>query len=240
MEKYLTRPLGMKDTSIDCDVTQSTSDKPHIAWGVCSTAHDMARLAQLLGNNGVTPNGTALVSPFSMQQIFSRGTGVAGNADGALLGNGGFPFSRCYSTLKNPVTNQPSSISGYGLGTMFMPGTKGQWFTHAGSKGGYWAVAPGRFSMYLGWQDDKAFPAYSTIASLVDTLDQSSTFYVSKMDQDDVQWEEIETCGGDLYMDWFAVIGIDSIQNVTKYSSAEEDAAASWDRRALGRRIYLM
>jgi len=219
MEQYLTGPLGMNDTSIDCDVTQSTSDKPHVAWGVCSTAHDMAKLVQVLGNNGVVPTtGEALLSPYSMSQIFSRGTGVATNADGTLLGGGGFPFSRCYSTLRSPATAQPSSIAGYGLGTMFMPGTKGQWFTHAGSKGGYWAVAPGRFSAYFGWQDDAAYPAYYVIASLVDTLDQSGTFYVSKMDQEEDEWEEMETCGGDLYIDWFAMMGIDSILNITAFS----------------------
>ena len=117
-QKYISKPIGMDDTTIDCPAVQSTSEKPDGAWGFCSTAHDMAKFVQVLSNEGKKLDGTQILTASSVQQMFTSGTGAA-----VYVGPGGsplpgpMPFTRCYSQIGS--TDGPNSISGYGLGTMF-------------------------------------------------------------------------------------------------------------------------
>lgn len=227
------KPLGMDFTTVDCSVTQSTSMKPHIACGICSTAHDMAKLVQMLGNNGMTSDGnSSIVLPSKLHQIFSSNTGSATWNDPILGINSGFPYSRCYALLWSPDEPlEPYSLMGYGLGTMMMSGTKGIWLTHAGSKRGYWAVALGRFAAYFGWQHKCSYPAYSVIAaSLLDTLEQSNSFFVTHRDNHggDSAGDEIEMCGGgNLCMNWFARMGYDSTRDLFHSSCGRRLGEAS-------------
>ena len=125
-------------------------------------------MVQMLANKGMSQDGKQILTPFHVQQIFSHGGGVAVN-DGPYIFGGLQPaqlVSRCYARLFTPeelgvdlphllkgtgASFPLNSIEGYGLGTMFIMGNRGELFAHAGSTGGFWIVAPGRFSTYIGF-----------------------------------------------------------------------------------------
>jgi len=233
IKKYVTEPIGMDNTSIDCPLVESTSEKPHVSWGFCSTAHDMAKLVQVLANHGSTKGGTPIISARLVQEIFSRGGGVSRQAMQASPLPFPLQMTRCYGELdtENVMNNQ--AIIGYGLGTMFFAGAKGHWFAHAGYSGGLWIVAPGKWSAYIGWMgggaDFNPLSRYRLVFDIFDKLEQSSTFMVRKgvdlidliySGTDDLTsnatFEEIDAlCGGDgLYLDLYAALGIESMYSL--------------------------
>jgi len=231
VRKYITGPLGMDDTTYDCPIVRSTSEKPHVAWGACSTANNMAKLVQIMSNNGMTLGGKQILSAFSLTQIFTHGGGNAKNSDDFLLGEVfyPFPFTRCYSKLYMPgerpdilplfgadTSYALNSIVGYGLGTMFMLGNHGKLFVHPASTGGFWLVAPGRYSLYMGWMmGKKEVNIYNNLADVLNALEESSKFTVSKSNTVVDSWEEIEMCGGhDMYVDVWSKLGISSMKEV--------------------------
>ena len=130
-KKYVADPIGMSSTSLDCPSVRSTSEKPHPSWGFCSTANDMAKLVQVLANKGSMKDGTQVMSERNAQQIFTNGAGSAVNY--GKTSPLGIPqaLTRCYGDfdIEDPVLD---SIVGYGLGTFFMLGPKGDWFVHLG------------------------------------------------------------------------------------------------------------
>lgn len=71
LQKYITGPLGMDSTTIDCPGVGSTAAKPNVAWGLCSTAHDMKKFVQVIGNKRQSPDGTQIILEASMHQMFS-------------------------------------------------------------------------------------------------------------------------------------------------------------------------
>ena len=134
-KKYVADPIGMNDTSLDCPFVGSTSEKPHPSWGFCSTSHDMAKLVQVLGNKGSKKDGTRVISPRLVEQIFTDGAGPAIEFDRASpLSLPYYGETRCYSEIDLTNADQPPllSIIGYGLGSMFFAGPKGHWFLHGG------------------------------------------------------------------------------------------------------------
>lgn len=226
--KYIGEPLGMDKTTYNCPVLRSTDEKPRVAWGVCSTSNDMAKFVQMLGNGGKKLDGQQIISPFSLKQMFTSG-GINTQNE---IGVGFFPYSRCFSkfympgTLNNGLTVDEimgpgvpygfNALKDYGLGTMFFLGNYGELFMHAASVGGFWVVAPGRFSLYMGWvlhkQDGDLYPF---MADLANALEEGSTFTVSKSDTAEARYEQTEVCGGhDMYVDLFSRLGISSMRDV--------------------------
>lgn len=72
-------------------------------------------------------------------------------------------------------------------------------------------IAPGRFSVYLGWMKsitEGGFYRYPLISLIVDTLEMNSSFMVSKPRPNnlDPEWEELEVCGGDMYVEFMNTI----------------------------------
>ena len=132
VKKYVTEPIGMDGTSIDCPLVGSTGEKPHVSWGFCSTAHDMAKLVEVLANQGSTKSGIRIISTSLVQEIFSRGGGVSKQAFQASPIKSPIPVTRCYGELDPENFRKNTAIVGYGLGTMFFAGAKGHWFTHLG------------------------------------------------------------------------------------------------------------
>jgi len=221
-QRYISKPIGMDDTTNDCPAVQSTSEKPHGAWGLCSTAHDMAKFVQVLSNDGKKLDGTQILTASSVQQMFTSGTGVAVAAEGGSPLPGPLtPLIRCCSQIEGAG---PHSISGYGLGTKFFLGSKGQMFGHAGSSGGLWIVAPGRFAAYIGWTGSTDLGTtgirYPIITNILDKFELSSTFMVSTStdggdgEEDNSGWEEIgtDTCGDNMYIDYWATLGLPGFQ----------------------------
>lgn len=193
--KYMTTPLGMTKTSYDCPAAISTSDKPQVAFGICTTGHDYPKFPQMLANNGLAPDGKRVLSLYSVQQMFSRGTGTALNGSEFILPSPGFIFSTCMARASYLF----NSIMDYGLGVMFMPGNKGELFAHAGSFGGFWVVAPGRYSAYFASSSVPAI-SYPSIGLLLDMFERESTFMVSNNipGVPDV-WEELTSCGNGMF-----------------------------------------
>jgi len=192
--EYMTTPLGMTETSYDCPAAKSTSDKPQVAFGMCSTGHDYPKFPQMLANKGLSHDGKRVLSLYSVQQMFSRGTGTALNGSERLLPGLNLILSSCVA--RNTGIH---GIMGYGLGTMFIPGRKGEVFAHAGSNGGFWAVAPGRYSVYIA-SSTIPQPDYSKIALMMDMFERKSTFMVSNnIDGVAEVWEELTTCGDGMY-----------------------------------------
>jgi len=239
-KKYVGDPIGMDSTSLECPITRSTTEKPHPSWGFCSTGHDMAKLIQVLTNKGSTKDGIQVISASLVQQMFSRGTGIATNGDNPLFFLP-MTFTRCYNRIDTSFLN---SIAGYGLGTMHFPGPKGHWFGHAGSSGGFWMVAPGRWSAYVAWMAnsdantglddfvDFHSASYPLIVNAFDKLEMSSSYMVRnggyieeqvianeeffKENGIDgsklIEFEEVdEVCGGDLYVDLLSYVGAESL-----------------------------
>ena len=227
--RYITEPLGMDSTTYDCPFMRSTDEKPHIAWGSCTTANDMAKWVQMLANNGVALSGKQILSKYGIMQMFSHGGGNAEN-DGDWI-FGGFPsgiYGRCvgrvYDAADLGVELPPDTpsyfpmggITGYGLGTMFIPGNYGEMRAHAGSIGGIWFVNPGRYSGYIAWNNVNDPTAYSLIWDLLMKFEDASKFEVTKTKGAIETWEEVELCGGhDVYVDYFEKIGIDSLLDIT-------------------------
>jgi len=216
LQKYITGPIGMDSTTYDCPPLKSTSKKPHPAFGVCSTAHEMAKFVQVLGNKGKMLDGTQILREESVHQLFS--SGAPGTAVGTAPGGApqvGFG-TRCYRMT--PTSGIPNSVVGYGLGTMFFLGTKGHFFGHLGTTGGMWFVFPGKFSAYVGWAADTvaAQIIYFYVIEIISKLELASTFMVSSNTDetdDDINnsgWEEIgkEPCGDGIYIDYWASLGL--------------------------------
>jgi len=231
--KYITKPLDMNDTTYDCDTVKSTSKKPHVAWGGCSTGHDFPKFVQMLSNGGRTLDGKEVLSKYAVNQIFSPGGGTATNSADWLLP--GIYMTRCYARMYNVVEElglppipgtdvfPQSSLTGYGLGAWFMMGNHGEMITHGGSTGGWWFVAPGRFSGYIAWMvsgssegaEDISVPPYAYMADLLNIFEEASSFKVSKSNVLKDNWEEIELCGGnDLNVDFYSRIGISSMREI--------------------------
>jgi len=192
--EYMTTPLGMTETSYDCLAAKSTSDKPQVAFGICTTGHDYPKFVQMLANKGFSPDGKRVLSLSSVQQMFSRGTGTAFNGDEYIL-----PLQFILSSCIARSAGIYSSIMGYGLGVMFIPGNKGELFVHTGSNGGFWIVAPGRYSAYIASSSIPAI-SYARAALMLDMFERKSTFMVSNniTGVADV-WEELTICGDGMY-----------------------------------------
>lgn len=233
-QQHIAGPLGMCSTTYDCPVVKSTPEKPGVAWGLCSTGNDFPKFVQMLARDGWSPAGEPVLSKDSVRQMFSPGGGTAQNA-GDLLWNGTLPFymTRCYprmvkGILKDvdpslaEVTLPVTSVSGYGLGTMFFLGNQGEIFGHAGSTGGTWLVAPGRFSVYLTWMASGATaPAiaantYTFVADVLNALESASAVTMeSALGTGGGGAQEIGTCGGTgMYEDLFAYLGIEAMSDM--------------------------
>ena len=103
-----------------------------------------------------------------------------------------------------------------------------------GSTGGFWIVAPGRFSAYVGWMGKNfgvgrggGIEVYVSVMDIMDKLEMSSSykirrgiskatldFYASEgidVPENTEEFEEIdEICGGQ-YLDLFAAAGVESM-----------------------------
>jgi len=226
--KYVTEPLGMDDTTYDCPIQRSTSEKPRVAWGICSTSTDMAKLVQMLANGGKKIDGQQILSPFSLKQIFTNG-GINTKND---FNFGFFPLSRCFDKFYMPgkltdgnelgeifgpgVPYGFNFLTGYGLGTMFMLGNYGELFIHLASVGGMWVVAPGRYSLYLGWSMAKSEGILNGyLYDLLNALEEGSNFTVSKTNTLEERYENVEMCGGhDMFIDSWSRYGISSMRDL--------------------------
>eukprot|EP00555_Chaetoceros_dichaeta_P002191 CAMPEP_0198252126 /NCGR_PEP_ID=MMETSP1447-20131203/2712_1 /TAXON_ID=420782 /ORGANISM="Chaetoceros dichaeta, Strain CCMP1751" /LENGTH=564 /DNA_ID=CAMNT_0043937291 /DNA_START=67 /DNA_END=1761 /DNA_ORIENTATION=- len=193
--EYMTTPLGMLETSYDCPAAKSTSDKPQVAFGICTTGHDFPKFVQMLANKGLSHDGKRVLSLNSVQQMFSRGTGTAFHGDEYLIPIENQIFGTCIARSAGIY----NTVMGYGLGVMFMPGNKGELFVHASFVGGFWIVAPGRYSAYIA---SSSLPKVSDqrIGLMMDMFERKSTFMVSNNFPGvaDV-WEELTTCGNGMY-----------------------------------------
>lgn len=201
LQKYITGPLGMDSTTLDCPGVGSTASKPNVAWGVCSTAHDMAKFVQVVGNKGKSPDGTQIISEASMHQMFSD---VLGNTPLGLQAYN----NRCINRVPDSPGVLPDSIYGYGLGTMIFLGAKGFLYGHAASTGGFWFVSPGKFSGYIGNMQASGFRgAYPLLLPIIDKLEVASTIKVicdtdgSDGDANMDDGEEIGICGDGIFID---------------------------------------
>mmetsp|Transcript_8528 Transcript_8528/g.14366 ORF Transcript_8528/g.14366 Transcript_8528/m.14366 type:complete len:578 (+) Transcript_8528:50-1783(+) len=233
-KKYLTKKLNMDSTTYDCPTVGSTSEKPNAAWGICSTGNDFPKFVQMLANGGKSPSGKQVLAETSVQQMFTHGGGIAENAGDLLWKSIGFlPFfgTRCYPRLVKGVFKdldpsladiaQPvTSVSGYGLGTMFFLGNYGEYFGHGGSTGGLWLVAPGRFAAYFTWMaagtvaPEIGGSTYQLLADIMNAFENASTFTVdNEFGSEDVP-QTIEMCGG-MYEDLFSFYSIDSMLPTT-------------------------
>jgi len=194
LSEFITEPLGINAT-YDCPLVKSTSDKPHVSWGICSTGEDVPKLIQVLANQGSTSDGTQIVSADSVKQILSFQAGVANNADTPL--SFAVPLNNCISRDNQEVAN---SLIGYGLGTMITAGVKGQLFVHASTVGGYWVIAPNKYSAYFAFMIAGAFPSkYTWMARVIDRFEKASTFQVSNTWED--EWNEITTCVDGMFIE---------------------------------------
>jgi CubicO group peptidase (beta-lactamase class C family) len=184
MDEYLNVPLGMNVT-YDCPLVGSTVTKPHVSWGICATGHDVPKLiqqlAQVQSSIGIKKEPTnamslelGIISPSSVKEILGFQGGIAANADEPLAFN--MPMSNCMSRSGDSEIN---FLIGYGLGTMITPGIKGMLFVHASTVGGYWVIAPGKYSAYFAFMKSGAFPgAYTWIARVIDRFERASVFRV--------------------------------------------------------------
>mmetsp|Transcript_16548 Transcript_16548/g.29146 ORF Transcript_16548/g.29146 Transcript_16548/m.29146 type:complete len:657 (-) Transcript_16548:65-2035(-) len=233
-QKYIAGPLGMDSTTYDCPIVKSTQEKPGVAWGLCSTGNDFPKFVQMLSKDGMSPSGERVLTKNAVYQMFSHGGGSALNT-GDLLWGGHLPFyaTRCYprlvkGALKNMVPELGdlalplTSVAGYGLGTMFFLGNFGEIFGHAGSTGGIWLVAPGRFAIYLTWMASSSIApevaggTYTLIADILNAFENASTFTVENSLGVEDGSEQIEICGGqDMYVDLFSQLGISSFEPLT-------------------------
>lgn len=233
--RYITEPLGMHDTTYDCPFMRSTNEKPHVAWGTCSTGNNFAKWVQMISNDGMAPDGSGkqILSKYAITQMFSHGGGNAVNDGDWIFGGAATIFvTRCYGRYYDnsdfgtedtpgiPDTYPLNSLVGYGLGTMFLLGNHGHMFGHGGSTGGFWFVSPGRYSGYIAWmgsstKSEEFGNSYYSAGDVVISLEEASKFEVSKSNVKEA-WEEIELCGGhDVYLDYFDKIGISSISEIT-------------------------
>jgi len=214
LKTYVTDPLGMQSTTYDCPMVNSTSEKPHVAWGICSTGNDMPKLVQVLANNGKTLDGKQIISAASTQQILSQ------QSHGALPIPINFNPS-CTVRKGAEQVGLTSEMVGYGLGTMIFPGVKGQWFMHLASVGGLWIIAPGRFSAYFAFMTDPSL--YVSLSLLLDSFEKASTFEVSsdveRLGRDFGQpglegtenWNEISTCVDGMLLKYTPVVKLDDV-----------------------------
>ncbi|EJK60249.1 hypothetical protein THAOC_19431, partial [Thalassiosira oceanica] len=225
--KYLADPLGMHNTSFDCPNVASTNEKPHLAWGLCSTGHDFAKVVQMLIMEGMGPDGTRVLSKYGVRQIFSNGGGKATMRDSVLNRprnpTGSYLVSRCYPRMDMekydgiPFTLPTGPWPDYGLGAMFFLGNQGEIFGHLGALGGVWFVAPGRFSYYLAWAAFNMFKTYQATTDILNAFESASNFTVTSTDGGEEHWEEIPVCGGEMYEDLFEHLGIDSMKKLLDY-----------------------
>ena len=82
-------------------------------------------------NKGSMKDGTQVMSERNAQQIFTNGAGSAVNYSKTSPLFAPQAMTRCYGDfdINNPILD---SVVGYGLGTFFMLGPKGDWFVHLG------------------------------------------------------------------------------------------------------------
>jgi len=195
LSEFITTPLGMS-ASYECPLVKSTLAKPHVSWGICSTGNDVPKLIQVLANNGRTADGTRqIISADSVKQILSFQAGAATFADTPL--RFAVPLNNCMSRGNQEV---PNSLIGYGLGTMIAAGIKGQLFVHASTVGGYWVIAPNKYSAYFAFMVTGAFPSkYTWMARVIDRFEKASTFQVSNSWED--EWNEITTCVDGMFIE---------------------------------------
>ena len=189
LNEYITEPLGMNATTYNCPLVGSTGIKPHVSWGVCSTGTDVPKLIQALANDGISSDGRPILTADSVRQILSFQTGTAENGDTPLQFN--VPLGSCIGRIDSELDN---ALIGYGLGTMITAGVKGQLFLHASTVGGFWVVAPGRYSAYFAWMRKGSFPSvYTWMARVIDIFERASTFLVSNTWEGN-NWNEITPC----------------------------------------------
>jgi len=234
--RFITGPLGMDNTTYDCPFLRSTNEKPHVAWGSCTTGNDFAKWVQMISSDGMVsaPDGNdkQILTKYAITQMFSHGGGNAVN-DGDWIWNGTLPFimTRCVGRLydvsselgiQDNIPGVPqkiplNSLVGYGLGTMFMLGNHGHMFVHGGSTGGFWFVSPGRYSGYVAWMGTSTEfgNGYPSVGDALMSFEESSKFQVSKSNVLEETWEDIEMCGGhNVYVDFFEKIGVTSLTEI--------------------------
>jgi len=207
-------------------------DKPHVAWGLCTTGNDFPKFAQLLVNEGMGPDEVRVLSKYGVSQMFSHGGGNAVGSGDALFGIPSGPnaieqavpflFTRCYPRMQEydgvPFDLPTSPFLDYGLGTMCFAGNHGEVFGHLGSTGGGWFVAPGRYAYYLAWMNSlvtNPSPGplpYLYMGDIANSLESASNFTVSS-EFGEEHFEDIEVCGG-MYDDLFEHMGINSVKEI--------------------------
>mmetsp|Transcript_5998 Transcript_5998/g.6889 ORF Transcript_5998/g.6889 Transcript_5998/m.6889 type:complete len:550 (-) Transcript_5998:181-1830(-) len=172
LRKYVTDPLGMNKTTYDCPSVLSTSEKPMMAFGLCSTSYEMAKIPQMFVRNGKKADGSVLLSENNVREIFQDNH------------NGGNPLPNAFAGVAascnkvehdyDPYDNTGPFV-GYGLGTMMPVGVKGEWKIHAASVGGMWVVAPNRFAVYFGHYNAKG---YNRELDILNKFERASSFKV--------------------------------------------------------------
>ena len=201
MDIYINGPLGINAT-YDCPLVGSTRLKPHVSWGICSSGRDVPKLIQelaithnmiggsIMDDSTTTSTATStttvspvgILSPSSVREILNFQGEISSNADEPLPFN--MPLSNCVTRTGDSEIN---FLMGYGLGTMITPGVKGLLFVHASTVGGYWVIAPGKYSAYFAFMKQGAFPsAYVWIARIIDKFERASTVRVRNA------WDVIE------------------------------------------------
>lgn len=238
-QKFIADPLGMTSTSYDCPVLKSTDEKPGVAWGLCSTGHDFPKFVQMLSLQGKCPSGQRVLTKDSVRQMFLNGAPNARN-NGDLIWNAMTPLymTRCYPRMVKgalggllpdtvDVAFPYDSLAGYGLGTMFFLGNEGEIFGHAGTTGGAWLVAPGRFAAYITWMASRssapviAGATYTLLGQILNSFETASDVAVKSSVGTEDGYEDIETCGG--YIDLFEEIGISSMAQLTELPTCPGD-----------------
>jgi CubicO group peptidase (beta-lactamase class C family) len=162
-------PLGMANSSYDCPGANSSATRSHAAIGLCTTVSDLGRFMQMMLLGGRKPDGTRVLAPTVVSQIYSGQTGEA-KLFGDEINYTALIPSRCSTGGDGFPGNY--TVLDYGFGAAHYVGWRSEAWMHMGSWGVLHFLAPGRYAAVFSTAYPSVQPALDRELRVLDELER--------------------------------------------------------------------